>query len=143
MEFQLPEYSLRMMLPEIILFVSALIVIAFDVVTKRKSGTAVGYMAMGGLALTAIVMATTGYGRGFGNMFFVNPLALFFKVIFIGAAFMAIGSSFGIIQKKIVNHRGEFFGLIMFSTIGMKQQSKMEAINLFYILVTQSRVFMM
>ncbi|MCD6249630.1 MAG: NADH-quinone oxidoreductase subunit N [candidate division Zixibacteria bacterium] len=119
MEFQLPEYSLRMMLPEIVLFLAALVVITFDVVTKRKSGTAVGYLAMGGLVLTAIVMATTGYGRGFGNMFIVNPLALFFKVIFIGAAFMAIGSSFGITQKKIVNHRGEFFGLIMFSTLGM------------------------
>lgn len=119
MEFQLPEYSLRMMLPEIVLFVAALGVITFDIMTKRKSGTVVGYLAMGALVLTGIIMATTGYGRGFGNMFFVNPLALFFKVIFIGAAFMAIGSSFGITRQKIVNHRGEFFGLIMFSTVGM------------------------
>jgi NADH-quinone oxidoreductase subunit N len=119
MEFQLPEYSLRVMLPEIVLFLSALVVIAFDVLTKRKSGTAVGYMAMGALVLTGIVLAYTGFGRGFGNMFINNQLALFFKVIFIAAAFMAIGSSFGITQTKIVNHRGEFFGLILFSTIGM------------------------
>lgn len=119
MEFQLPEYSLRIMLPEIILFLSALVVIAFDVLTKRKSGTAVGYMAMGALVLTGVVLAYTGYGNGFGNMFVNNSLALFFKVIFIAAAFMTIGSSFGITKSKILNHRGEFFGLILFSTVGM------------------------
>jgi NADH-quinone oxidoreductase subunit N len=90
-----------------------------DIVSRRKSGAAVGYLAMGGLVLTGIILACTGYGRGFGNMFFNDPLAVFFKVIFIGAAFMAIGSSFGITQRKIVNHRGEYFGLIMLSTVGM------------------------
>lgn len=119
MDFQLPEYNLRMMLPEIVLFVSALLVMTYDILSRRRSGNAVGYMAMGALALTGVVLAFTGYGRGFGNMFINNPLAVFFKVIFLGAAFMAIGSSFGIVQRKIVNHRGEFFGLIMFSTVGM------------------------
>jgi len=119
MEFQLPEYSLRLMLPEIVLFLAALAVMTFDIVTRRKSGTAVGYLAMGGLVLTGIVLAYTGYGRGFGTMFFNDPLAVFFKVIFIGAAFMAVGSSFGITTTKIVNHRGEYFGLIMLSTVGM------------------------
>ena len=119
MEFQLPEYNLRMMAPEIVLFISALMVITADIVTRRKSGNLVGYLAMAALALTGVVLAITGYGRGFGNMFINNPLAVFFKVIFIGAAFMTVGSSFGITQRKIVNHRGEFFGLIMFSTVGM------------------------
>ena len=32
---------------------------------------------------------------------------------------MAIGSSFGITTQKIVNHRGEFYGLILLSTVGM------------------------
>jgi len=119
MEFQLPEYSLRLMLPEIVLFLAALAVMTFDIGTRRRSGAAVGYLAMGGLVLTGIVLASTGYGRGFGNMFFNDPLAVFFKVIFIGAAFMAIGSSFGITATKVVNHRGEYFGLIMLSTVGM------------------------
>ena len=119
MEFQLPEYNLQMMAPEIVLFLCALGVMTFDVVTRRKTGTAVGYLSMAALVLTGIVLAYTGYGRGFGNMFFNNPLAVFFKVVFLGAAFMTIGSSFGIIQTRIVNHRGEYFGLIMLSTVGM------------------------
>ncbi len=119
MEFQLPEYNLVMMAPEIVLFLGALVVLAFDVITHRKNGNLVGYLAMAAVALAGVVLAFTDYGRGFGNMFFNSPLAIFFKVIFLGAAFMTIGSSFGITKTKIVNHRGEFFGLIMFSTVGM------------------------
>jgi NADH-quinone oxidoreductase subunit N len=52
-------------------------------------------------------------------MFQVDPMALFFKMIFLGAAFMAIGSSFGYMKERIQNHRGEFYGLILLSTVGM------------------------
>jgi NADH-quinone oxidoreductase subunit N len=119
MDFQLPDYNLRLMLPEIFLFLWALVVITFDVVTKRKSESAAGYLSLLGLLITGGILSFTGYGRGFGTMFFSDPMALFFKVIFLGSAFMAIGSSFGITKQKIVNHRGEFFGLILFSTVGM------------------------
>jgi len=119
MEFQLPEYNLLKMLPEIFLFVWALVVVTFDLGTKRKTGSTVGYLALLGLVVTGVILIFTGYGRGFGNMFFNDPLALFFKMIFLGASFMAIGSSFGLTHQKIVNHRGEYFGLILFSTVGM------------------------
>jgi NADH-quinone oxidoreductase subunit N len=119
MDFKLPDYNLWLMVPEIVLFISALVVMTFDVVTRRKSGEMVGYMAMAGVALSAVSLTVTEYGSGFGNMFFNDPMALFFKVVFAGAAFMAIGSSFGITREKIVNHRGEYFGLLMLSTVGM------------------------
>ncbi len=119
MEFQLPDYNLRMMLPEIFLFLWSLVVILFDLFTGRKKGDAVGYLTMVGLLICGGILATTGYGRGFGRMFFNDPMALFFKIIFLGASFMAVGSSFGIIKQKIVNHRGEYFGLILMSTVGM------------------------
>ena len=119
MEFQLPEYNILQMLPEIFLFIWALVVITFDLGTKRRTGSVVGYLALLGLVVTGIILAFTGYGRGFGNMFFNDPGSLFYKMIFLGAAFMAIGSSFGLTQQKIVNHRGEYFGLILLSTVGM------------------------
>ncbi len=119
MEVQLPEYSLRIMAPEIFLFLWALVVFTFDLFTKRRTGTAVGYLALLGLLITGVLMAVTSYGTGFGKMFFNDPLSLFFKMVFVGAAFMAIGSSFDITRQKIVNHRGEFFGLILLSTVGM------------------------
>jgi len=119
MDFQLPDYNLLMMLPEIVLFVWALAVVAFDVITHRKAGSAAAYFAMAGLVVSGVLLALVGQGRGFGNMFDNDSMAIFFKVIFLGAAFMTIGSSFGIIKDRIVNHRGEFFGLILFSTLGM------------------------
>lgn len=119
MDFQLPQYNLRMMLPEIFLFIWALVVITFDLVTKRKSETLTGYLSLIGLLITGIILSLSGYGSGFGNMFYNDPMALFFKVIFLGSAFMAIGSSFGNTRHKIINHRGEFYGLILFSTLGM------------------------
>jgi len=119
MDWQLPEYNLRMMLPEIFLFLWALVVMTFDLFTRRKTGSAVGYLSLLGLLITGFILSTTGYGRGFTTMFFNDPLSLFFKIIFLGAAFMAIASSFGITRQKIVNHRGEYFGLILLSTVGM------------------------
>ncbi|MEW6051343.1 MAG: NADH-quinone oxidoreductase subunit N [Candidatus Zixiibacteriota bacterium] len=119
MEPKLPDLNLTLMLPELFLFSWALVVFTFDLVTRRRSGSAVGYLALFGLLITGVILSVTDYGKGFGMMFFSEPLAVFFKVIFLGAAFMAIGSSFGVMQTKIVNHRGEFLGLILFSTVGM------------------------
>lgn len=126
MDFQLPDYNLQAMLPEIFLFIWALVVFAFDVISKRKSESAVGYLSLLGLAITAVMVLFTRYGMdagmasvGFGSMFINDELAHFFKIIFLVAAFMAIGSSFGITKQKIVNHRGEFYGLMLLSTVGM------------------------
>jgi len=119
MEFQLPAYSLRMMAPEIFLFVWALVVVAFDLFIGRKSASATGYVALLGLIITGALLAVTGYGYGFGNMFHSQPISVFFKVIFLGSAFMAIGSSFGSFKDRITHHRGEFLGLILLSTVGM------------------------
>jgi len=119
MDWQLPEYHIRMMFPEIFLFLWALVVITFDLVTKRKTGSTVGYLSLVGLLVTGFILSITGYGQGFTTMFFNDPMSLFFKIIFLGAAFMAIASSFGITSQKIVNHRGEYFGLILLSTVGM------------------------
>lgn len=119
MDLQLPELNLLKMLPEIFLFLWALAIITFDLGTRRKTGATVGYLSLLGLLLTGLILVFTGYGRGFGNMFYNDPLALFFKMIFLGASFMAICSSFGLTNQKIVNHRGEYFALILFSTVGM------------------------
>ena len=106
MDFQLPDVNIRLMAPEIFLFIWALVVITFDLVTKRRSGAAVGYLTLLGLLVAGIMVPLVGYGSGFGVMFFSDASSVFFKMIFLGAAFMAVGSSFGIIRQHIVHHRG-------------------------------------
>ncbi|NOY89116.1 MAG: NADH-quinone oxidoreductase subunit N [FCB group bacterium] len=133
MNFQLPEIHISLMLPELFLFIWALLIITFDVVTKRKNEHTVGYLALLGLLIDGAILSVTGYGSGFGNMFFNDPMALFFKVIFLGSAFMAIASSFGLMHQKIVNHRGEFYALILFSTVGMMFLSSSDELLSLYI----------
>lgn len=119
MQFNLPTLNLWIMIPEIFLFLWACVVIGFDIFTKRRTGTVVGYLAMAGLIITGLLMFLTEKGDAFWLMYRNVEYALFFKMIFLTAAFMAIGSSFGLMNQKIINHRGEFFGLILFSTVGM------------------------
>lgn len=119
MPLTLPEFDFRLMLPEIFLFLWALVVITTDILTRRKSATLISYMALAGVLATLGILGVTGSGSGFGVMFFNDPIAIFFKVIFLGAALLAILSSFNIIENRIKNHRGEFYGLFLFSTVGM------------------------
>lgn len=111
--------TLRLMLPEIFLLVWALIVITVDLFASRKNDSLVGYTALFGIVVTGFLLLVAGDGVAFGNMFINDSLSLFFKIVFLGAAFMAVGSSFGITKQKVQNHRGEFYGLILFSTVGM------------------------
>jgi len=115
----MPDFNLSLIIPETFLFLWALIVIAVDLGTKRKNSDAIGYIAMIGLGITGILLAYYHGGITFNNMFNSDGLSLFFKVIFLGSAFMAVGSSFGLMHEKIKNHRGEFYGLILISTVGM------------------------
>ncbi|HQL24543.1 MAG TPA: hypothetical protein PKY95_09010, partial [candidate division Zixibacteria bacterium] len=116
MDVQYPDINLRYMLPEMFLFLWACVVIAYDAASRRRSETGAGYLALFGLVVTGLLLAFTGDGAGWGRMFVQDTAARFFKMVFLGAAFMAIGSSFGIMRQRITHHRGEFFGLILLST---------------------------
>jgi NADH-quinone oxidoreductase subunit N len=111
------DYTL--LIPEIFLFAWALFILIFDLVKRRKSPNLLGYLTMSGLAVTGILLALFHGGNLFNGMFQSDQLSVFFKVIFLGAAFMAVGSSFNIVSEKIQHHRGEYYGLILFSTVGM------------------------
>lgn len=116
---EMPAYNLKIIIPELFLFAWATLVILLDLGTGRKQTRVLGWTAMAGLLVTGILLCATWGGITFNNMYTSDPLAVLFKVIFLGAAFMAIGSSFGILTDKIKNHRGEYIGLILYSTVGM------------------------
>lgn len=113
------NFNLKIMLPEIFLFLWALVVIAYDLATRRRHSRSIGYLTMFGIAAAGVLLALYHGGLSFGSMFQSDQLAVFFKIIFLGSAFMAVGSSFEIAHTKIQHHRGEYFGLILLSTVGM------------------------
>ncbi len=117
----MPDVNISLIIPEIFLFVWALFIIAFDVGTRRRNPQLIGYLTMLGIAVSGFLLYIFSNGNqvSFNNMFHSDTLALFFKIIFLGSSFMAVGFSFDIMSEKIKNHRGEYCGLILFSTVGM------------------------
>ena len=85
-----PTFNLTLMLPEMFLFVWACLAFTWDLVTRRKSADTVGWLAMAGPVLTGVLTlvlfygGSYGYGKAAGNMFEVDPMALFFKMNFTG-----------------------------------------------------------
>ncbi len=110
--------DLRLMLPEIFLFCWAMLLLIVGIKKRAKEDNSLIYLTMIGVVITGIAIPITGYGIAFNGTFFVDRFSLFFKMIFLGAAFFAAASSSDLI-KKLGSDRGEFFSLMLLSTVGM------------------------
>ncbi len=110
--------DLTLLLPELFLFCWAMLILAVDLFSRRRTVALPAYLSLAGLVLTGILLAFTREGVLWNGMFAADPYAFFFKITFLGAAFMAIGSSFSL-AERMSHHRGEYFTLILISTVGM------------------------
>ena len=109
------------LIPEIFLFCWAVVVLLADLFSQRRTATVPAWLSMGGLALTGLLMFKLQWGDPimlWNGMFVTDQFAMFFKIIFLGTAFLTVGSSFGTVGR-MTHHRGEYFSLILFSTVGM------------------------
>lgn len=112
-ELQLPDLTLVM--PEILLTVSALIILIADLFIKRKETLAL----IGILSLTGVLLMPGGSsGSTFGGMFVSDSYSTFFKLIFLLNAILTVLISVRYIVIENVN-LGEYYSLILFSTVGM------------------------
>ena len=110
--------NLGLFIPEISLAATALVVVLVDLFTERKGVLAV--LSIIGLIVSgafAISMRGTFEGT-FGNMLAVDGFAIFFKLLFIGIAGLIILASTDYISK-LSKFRGEYYALILLSTLGM------------------------
>jgi NADH-quinone oxidoreductase subunit N len=71
-----------------------------------------------GIVIAGLSIPLAGYGSLLGGTFLLDRYAAFFDVVFLGAAFFAVASS-STMADKLKADRGEFFALVLFSTIGM------------------------
>ncbi len=110
--------DLRLMLPELILFVWSMLMLLYGISRKEPGGNTMIYLSMLGIVLAGFAIPLTGYGVAFGGTFVVDPISMFFKMIFLGAAFFAVSSSSNFIQR-LKSDRGEYFTLVLLSTVGM------------------------
>ncbi len=113
MNFPLP--NLGPVMPEILMTALALIVLLVDLLVKRKE--IVALMSIAGVALIALSVAKSS-GVTFGGLYIADGYSMFFKFIFFINVILSVLISMKYIIIEKVNY-GEYYSLILFSTIGM------------------------
>jgi NADH-quinone oxidoreductase subunit N len=111
--------NLDLFIPEITLAVFAVLVILLDLFVRDKSWLRLvslsGLVIAGGVALA---MWNGNFAPIFNNMLAVDNFALFFKMLFAGIAFLVVLASTDYIGK-FSRFQGEYYALILLSTLGM------------------------
>jgi len=113
MNFQLPD--LTPMMPELFMTALALMVLLIDLLIKKKE--VIALISMVGVAFVALTL----FGPPsvtFGTMFISDGYSTFFKLIFFINVILSVLISIKYIAVERVNY-GEYYSLILFSTIGM------------------------
>ena len=113
MNFPLPD--LGPVMPEILMTAFALIVVLIDLLVKKKEAIAV--ICLAGVALIGLSLIGSA-GSTFGGMYISDGYSTFFKIIFFINVILTILISVKYIAVERVNY-GEYYSLILFSTIGM------------------------
>jgi len=113
MNFQFPD--LTPMMPELVMTALALAVLLLDLVIKKKEVLAL--ISMAGVAFASLTLFAPP-GITFGTMYIADGYSTFFKIIFFINVILTVLISIKYIAIERVNN-GEYYSLILFSTIGM------------------------
>jgi len=108
-----------LLIPELSLIAFAVVVILLDLFTERKVWLAV--VSIVGLVVSGCFTLAMWGGSPqaiFSNMLAVDNFALFFKLLFLGIAALVILASNDYVSK-LARFRGEYYALILLSTLGM------------------------
>lgn len=106
--------------PEFILFGFAMLVVAVDTFRRElKVGSAVlgATAAVGALAALGASVAMSGVHEEFGEILVVDEFTTFFRILFAATVVVVIVMSHEFVGKNI-RHPGEFYSLLLLSTIG-------------------------
>jgi len=113
MPFTMP--NLRPVMPEITMTIIAVIMLMAELVIKRKETLAFMTILTAGLLSFTLVGSM---GTTFGGMFISDGYSTFFKLIFIVNMILTVLISSRYLETLRINF-GEYYSLILFSTLGM------------------------
>ncbi len=121
MEIAVPQINFGSIAPELILSAFALAVLLLGVFFPRAGKSDhLGYVSLAGVVVaffyTIPLMGTSQYA--FNNMIAADGFGVFFKVIFLIIALLTVLISIGYAKRVDIDF-GEYYALIMFSTVGM------------------------
>jgi NADH-quinone oxidoreductase subunit N len=122
MNFNITEFyaDWATILPECFLLLWACLITGAAVLGRKeepKSGTFAIWTLIG-TVITAVWVALTQDGAAFGGTFVFDRLAVVFKEIILGGVILTAAASVSTVDR-LRAHRGEYYGLILFSAVGM------------------------
>lgn len=111
----IPFPNIMTLMPEIIISVTAMLLLIMDFIFKEKANLAL----IGALASGAVLyVMPSSYGVTFGGMFISDSYSMYFKLIFIINLALTLLLSLKYIEREKTEF-GEYYSLLFFATTGM------------------------
>ena len=106
--------------PEIILTITALMVLTLDIVRITRPGLNLLVASIGLITAGYVIIQSGGGERSlFGGMLLLNKFTIFLDILYLVVGLATLVFSQGYLEKRGVEARGEYPALILFSVIGM------------------------
>ncbi len=112
------NFDYTLFIPEFMLAGLAAIVVALDLFAPQVRKSWLSYVAAAGLAVTAVVsLSWVNKDSTFARIYAVDNYTTYFRVLFMGTAAVICLASARLVEDKL-RHPGEYYGLIILSTVG-------------------------
>ena len=113
--------DLRVIAPELILIITAFIIISWELITRtRRHGMSVFLAAVGTLVALAVTTSLAQENIStFGDALVLDPFASFFKMIFLIGLLLTIAISKRYMADEGTEDHSEYYGLLILAVVGM------------------------
>jgi NADH-quinone oxidoreductase subunit N len=138
----IPTADYIRILPELVLtLVGIMIMLADPLLPPEGSKKILGFIALAGVVagLMATVIQAENYGDAFFNMVRVDTFSVFFHFVVLLIALVVILTSFEYLEVQRIRS-GEYYGLILFGTVGMMLMSSAVELVLVFIALEISSI---
>ncbi len=138
----IPTVDYIRILPELVLSIFGIIIMLVDPVLPPKSDKKMlGMIALVGVlaGLAATFIQAQNYGEAFFNMVRVDAFSVFFHVVILLIALVVILVSFNYLEVQHI-YSGEYYGLVLFGTVGMMLMSSAIELVLIFIALEISSI---
>ncbi len=125
-------------LPEILLLILGFAVMGYDLFLRDRWKRLLGRVAILGLIVVLIVtLLLPPTGLVLGGMVYVDGWVALFRMLFIGAAILVCFIS---LDTNTLEQNGEYYGLIIFATLGMSLMAAAHDLIMLYVAIETTSI---
>lgn len=127
--------NIHLLTPEFALAGLALLVFIIDLFLPQSRKDLLGYVSvlgLMGLIVLSVLMLSGETESLYGGLLAIDAYSLFFKIVFFVMGIFIMLSSIEFVKQHL-NHAGEFYGLLLFSILGMNLMAESRELLTAYI----------